>query len=56
MITESYVCALYRYIFDVVNRAERCNIRGTMWEWVEGLVTVDVLHDDVCRAWAVDTL
>ena len=55
MLTENYILNFYRFAYSILNFAEQDNIRNMMWQWVDYQICLDVFHDDICRAVAVDT-
>lgn len=55
MITESYIAALYSFVYPLIGLASRDRVRYTYGSWLDHEVGTDVFHDDVCNAWAVGT-
>ena len=55
MTTKNYIKELYYFAYTLISFAEQDNVRATLWDYIEGNVSVDFFHDDICRALAVDT-
>lgn len=54
MITTSYVYALYDFAYDIVNNAEKTNIRCAVYNWEQYLACASEVIEEIGRALGVD--